>query len=48
MVLGNYIIRDMISEIDDAFGGIGPILLPMSIKWSWNYHFDDWNYVSED
>ena len=31
MVLGNYIIRDMGGAIDDAFGGIGPILLPMAI-----------------
>ena len=31
MVLGNYIIRDMGGVINDAFGGIGPILLPMSI-----------------
>ncbi len=31
MVLGNYIIRDMGGSIQDAFGGIGPILLPMSI-----------------
>ena len=31
MVLGNYIIKDMGGVIDDAFGGIGPILLPMSI-----------------
>jgi len=31
MVLGNYIIRDMGGSIDDAFGGIGPILLPMTI-----------------
>jgi len=31
MVLGNYIIRDMGGSISDAFGGIGPILLPMSI-----------------
>ena len=31
MVLGNYIIKDMGGAIDDAFGGIGPILLPMSI-----------------
>lgn len=30
MVLGNYIIRDM-GGIEDAFGGIGPILLPLSI-----------------
>ena len=30
MVLGNYIIRDM-GGIQDAFGGIGPILLPLSI-----------------
>jgi len=29
MVLGNYIIRDMGAGFDDAFGGIGPILLPM-------------------
>ncbi len=31
MVLGNYIIRDNGGSIADAFGGIGPILLPMSI-----------------
>ena len=31
MVLGNYIIRDMGGSIDDAFGGIGPILLPLCI-----------------
>src|SRR6186713_3395796 len=31
MVLGNYIIRDMGGSINDAFGGIGPILLPLSI-----------------
>ena len=31
MVLGNYIIRDMGGSISDAFGGIGPILLPMAI-----------------
>ncbi len=31
MVLGNYIIRDMGGAIQDAFGGIGPVLLPMSI-----------------
>jgi K(+)-stimulated pyrophosphate-energized sodium pump len=31
MVLGNYIIKDMGGIINDAFGGIGPILLPMSI-----------------
>jgi K(+)-stimulated pyrophosphate-energized sodium pump len=31
MVLGNYIIQDMGGSIDDAFGGIGPILLPMAI-----------------
>ncbi|AUC83492.1 sodium-translocating pyrophosphatase [Lacinutrix sp. Bg11-31] len=31
MVLGNYIIKDMGGNIGDAFGGIGPILLPMSI-----------------
>ena len=30
MVLGNYIIRDM-GGIQDAFGGIGPILLPLAI-----------------
>ena len=29
MVLGNYVIRDMGGSIDDAFGGIGPILLPL-------------------
>ncbi len=31
MVLGNYIIKDMGGNIQDAFGGIGPILLPMTI-----------------
>lgn len=34
MVLGNYIIRDMTEAgtfVMDAFGGIGPILLPMAI-----------------
>ncbi|WP_254073627.1 sodium-translocating pyrophosphatase [Cellulophaga sp. HaHaR_3_176] len=31
MVLGNYVIKDMGGSIIDDFGGIGPILLPMSI-----------------
>jgi K(+)-stimulated pyrophosphate-energized sodium pump len=31
MVLGNYVIKDMGGAIQDAFGGIGPVLLPMSI-----------------
>ncbi|MGB0851402.1 MAG: sodium-translocating pyrophosphatase, partial [Bacteroidia bacterium] len=31
MVLGNYVITDMGGSIDDIFGGIGPILLPMAI-----------------
>jgi K(+)-stimulated pyrophosphate-energized sodium pump len=31
MVLGNYVIQDMGGAIQDAFGGIGPILLPMAI-----------------
>ena len=31
MVLGNYVIKDMGGSIQDAFGGIGPILLPMAI-----------------
>ena len=31
MVLGNYVISDMGGSISDAFGGIGPILLPMAI-----------------
>jgi K(+)-stimulated pyrophosphate-energized sodium pump len=31
MVLGNYVIEDMGGNISDAFGGIGPILLPMAI-----------------
>ncbi|MBX9886427.1 MAG: sodium-translocating pyrophosphatase [Flavobacteriaceae bacterium] len=31
MVLGNYVIKDMGGSINDAFGGIGPILLPMAI-----------------
>ena len=31
MVLGNYVIKDMGGNIADAFGGIGPILLPMAI-----------------
>jgi K(+)-stimulated pyrophosphate-energized sodium pump len=29
MVLGNYVIKDMGGSIDDQFGGIGPIVLPM-------------------
>ncbi len=31
MVLGNYVIKDMGGNLTDAFGGIGPILLPMAI-----------------
>ena len=31
MVLGNYVIKDMGGAVQDIFGGIGPILLPMSI-----------------
>lgn len=31
MVLGNYVIRDMGGSIDDAFNGIGPVLLPLVI-----------------
>ena len=31
MVLGNYVIVDMGGSINDDFGGIGPILLPMTI-----------------
>jgi K(+)-stimulated pyrophosphate-energized sodium pump len=31
MVLGNYVIRDMGGIIDDVFGGMGPILLPLVI-----------------
>ncbi|HFS68233.1 MAG TPA: sodium-translocating pyrophosphatase [Flavobacteriia bacterium] len=31
MVLGNYVIKDMGGSINDDFGGIGPILLPMAI-----------------
>ena len=31
MVLGNYVIKDMGGKIEDAFNGIGPILLPMAI-----------------
>lgn len=31
MVLGNYVIQDMGGSIQDAFGGIGPILLPVAI-----------------
>lgn len=31
MVLGNYVIKDMSGSIEDAFGGIGPVLLPMAI-----------------
>ena len=31
MVLGNYVIEDMGGAIQDTFGGIGPILLPMAI-----------------
>ena len=31
MVLGNYVIEDMGGSINDVFGGIGPILLPVAI-----------------
>jgi len=31
MVLGNYVIRDMGGAIDDEFGGMGPIVLPLVI-----------------
>jgi K(+)-stimulated pyrophosphate-energized sodium pump len=31
MVLGNYVIRDMGGSINDAFNGMGPILLPLAI-----------------
>ena len=31
MVLGNYVITDMGGSINDAFGGIGPVLLPVAI-----------------
>lgn len=31
MVLGNYVIRDMGGSINDAYNGIGPILLPLVI-----------------
>ncbi|WP_158975642.1 sodium-translocating pyrophosphatase [Cellulophaga sp. L1A9] len=31
MVLGNYVIKDMGGAIQDGFGGIGPILLPMAV-----------------
>ena len=31
MVLGNYVIRDMGGAIEDIFGGMGPILLPLVI-----------------
>ena len=31
MVLGNYVIKDMGGTINDAFNGIGPILLPLMI-----------------
>ncbi len=31
MVLGNYIIKDMGGNIIDAFGGMGPVLLPLVI-----------------
>ena len=31
MVLGNHVIKDMGGVIQDAFGGIGPVLLPMAI-----------------
>ena len=31
MVLGNYLIEDMGGSIQDAFGGIGPVLLPIAI-----------------
>ncbi len=31
MVLGNYVIKDMGGQINDDFGGMGPILLPVMI-----------------
>ncbi len=31
MVLGNYVIRDMGGSVQDVYGGLGPILLPMVI-----------------
>lgn len=31
MVLGNYVIKDMGGQINDNFGGMGPILLPVMI-----------------
>ena len=31
MVLGNYVINDMGGSVNDIFGGIGPILLPVAI-----------------
>ena len=48
MVLGNYVIKDMGGSITDAFGGIGPILLPMAIAGARNYHFYHRNHVSKN
>ena len=31
MVLGNYVIRDMGGSVNDQFGGMGPIILPIAI-----------------
>ena len=48
MVLGNYIIKDMGGIIDDAFGGIGPILLPMAIAGAGIIISMLWDHVSEN
>ena len=43
MVLGNYVIKDMGGSIDDAFGGIGPILITSFYSWRRNHYFYYWN-----
>jgi K(+)-stimulated pyrophosphate-energized sodium pump len=43
MVLGNY--EDMGGSIEDAFGGIGPILLPMAIAGFGCYFLYHWNPI---
>jgi hypothetical protein len=39
MVLGNYVIKDMGGNIQDAFGGIGPIITNGNRRF-WNFIFD--------
>ena len=47
MVLGNYIIKDMGGAIQDAFGGIGPILLTYGYCWCRYHYFNNWYILSK-